>query len=165
MNLSSHANLPLLVTAPIYAVAFCCVLLTGWASDKFSKQRGLIIAGWLTVSLVCSVIVACVYDFTARYALLVFVASGVVTANAMSLAFASSSFGSMRPEVRGVSLAVVNGLANASGIYGAYLFPGEDGPKYLMGFGVVAGLCGFAGCVYCVAHVLMRNDKGTSRRY
>lgn len=149
-------NLSFAVTAPIYAVAFFCVIITGWASDKFSQNRGLIIAGWLAVSFTCSTIVACVFDYTARYALLVFVASGVVTANAMSLAFASSSFGSMPQAVRGVSLATVNALANLAGVYGAYLFPAEDGPKYLKGFGVVAGLCGFAAMVYCAAHVLMR---------
>lgn len=144
------------MTAPIYAVAFFCVIITGWLSDKFKQNRGLIIAGWLALSFTCCIIVACVFNYTARYALLVFVASGILTANAMSLAFASSSFGSMRQETRGVSLAVVNGVANLAGVYGAYLFPAEDGPKYLKGFGVVAGLCGFAVVVYCVAHVLMR---------
>lgn len=144
------------MVVPIYAVAFVFVLVTGYFSDKYHQYRGLIIAGWVCVSSVCAIIVCAVYNYTARYVLLVFMASGLLTGNAMSLAFASSTFGPMRQETRAVSLAFVNGLANLSGIYGAYLFPSKDMPKYLMGFGVVAGLSGFCVIVYSAAHVLIR---------
>jgi hypothetical protein len=39
---------------------------------------------------------------------------------------------------------------------GAYLFPAEDKPKYLLGFGVIAGMCAFGVMVYALAHVLFR---------
>jgi len=39
---------------------------------------------------------------------------------------------------------------------GAYLFPAEDKPKYLLGFGVIAGMCAFGVMVYTLAHVLFR---------
>lgn len=39
---------------------------------------------------------------------------------------------------------------------GAYLFPAEDRPKYLLGFGVIAGMCAFGVMVYALAHVLFR---------
>jgi hypothetical protein len=38
----------------------------------------------------------------------------------------------------------------------AYLFPEEDRPKYLLGFGVIAGMCAFGVMVYALAHVLFR---------
>lgn len=43
-----------------------------------------------------------------------------------------------------------------NGFAGAYLFPAEDQPKYLLGFGVIAGMCAFGVMVYALAHVLFR---------
>lgn len=41
-------------------------------------------------------------------------------------------------------------------LIGAYLFPAEDRPKYLLGFGVIAGMCAFGVMVFALAHVLFR---------
>lgn len=70
-------------------------------------------------SLICSIAVCAVYDYTARYALLVLMASGLWTTNGMSLAYASSAFSSMHPQTRGISLALVNALGNLAQIYGS----------------------------------------------
>jgi hypothetical protein len=39
---------------------------------------------------------------------------------------------------------------------GAYLFPSEDAPKYLLGFGVISGMMAFGVVVYISAHILFR---------
>ena len=106
--------------------------------------------------MVCSIVVCTVYNYTARYVLLVFMSSGLLSSNGLSLAYASSTFAPMQPETRGVSLAIVNAVANLSGIYGAYLFPSKDAPKYHMGFGVISGLSALGVVVYASAHVLFR---------
>lgn len=144
------------MVVPIYAVAFVVILITGYLNDVYPTVRGVAIAALLGVSTVCSIIVCAVYNYTARYVLLVFIASCLLTANGLSLAYASSTFAPMKEEIRAVNLAVVNGLANLSGIYGAYLFPSDDSPKYLMGFGVIAGLSGLGVVIYSSAHVLVR---------
>lgn len=144
------------MVVPIYAVAFVCVAITGYFSDKFPLQRGAIIACWLSVSLTCSVVICVVYSFTARYALLVIMAAGLWSTNGLSLSYASSTFGSMPQETRAVSLALVNALGNLAQIYGAYLFPSDDAPKYLLGFGVISGMCAFGVFIYALAHVLLR---------
>lgn len=89
-------------------------------------------------------------------------ASGLLSGNALSLAYASSTFAPMRQETRAVSLAFLNGLANLSQIYGAYLFPSQDAPKYIMGFGVISGLCALCMVIYSVAHVLLRKYPAKS---
>jgi hypothetical protein len=109
--------------------------------------------------MVTSIAVCTVYNFTARYALLVLMAAGLWASNALSLSFASSSFGSMAPEVRAVALALVNAMGNLAQIYGAYLFPSEDAPKYLKGFGVITGMLGFGVGVYTVMQVLVRRKE------
>ena len=156
------------------AVAFVAVVITGYFGDKFPSLRGLIISGWLTCSLTCAVIICAVYNFKARYALLVVMAAGLWATNACALSYAASTFSDMPRETRGVALALVNALGNLAQIYGyvlepkcsserrtdllhsAYLFPEEDRPKYLLGFGVIACMCAFGVMVYALAHVLFR---------
>jgi len=144
------------VVVPIYSVAFISVLVTGYLNDKIPNYRGLAIASWLTLSTICSVVICAVYNFTARYVLLVFMASGLLSSNALSLAYSASTFAPMSQEARGVSLAFVNGVASLSQIYGAYLFPSQDSPKYLMGFGVISGLGAVGIAIYSLAHVFIR---------
>ncbi|KAK2766586.1 vitamin H transporter [Colletotrichum kahawae] len=147
------------MTVPIYAFAFVCTAITGYFGDKIPDHRGLVIAGWLAFSMITSIIVCVVYNFTARYILLVLMAAGLWASNAMSLSFASSTFGSMDAEVRAIALALMNALGNLAQIYGAYLFPTDDAPKYLMGFGVISGMLGFGTVVYVIMHILVRRWK------
>ncbi|KAL3420587.1 hypothetical protein PVAG01_07032 [Phlyctema vagabunda] len=144
------------MTVPIYIFAFICTAITGYYCDRIPNMQGVVIACWLTFSMITSIAVCVVYNFTARYILLVLMAAGLWASNALSLSFASSTFGSMEPEVRAIALAVVNALGNLAQIYGAYLFPSEDAPKYLKGFGVISGLLGFGVVVYISMHILLR---------
>ncbi|KAK5114944.1 hypothetical protein LTR62_002103 [Meristemomyces frigidus] len=144
------------MVVPIYAVAFVCVVTTGYFSDKFPRQRGLIIASWLSIAMICSIIICVVYNVKARYVLLVFMAAALWSSNGLALSYASSTFGAMPQEVRAVALAMVNALGNLAQIYGAYLFPSGDAPKYLLGFGVISGMAAFGIAVYAIAHVVLR---------
>ncbi|KAL8677488.1 MAG: hypothetical protein Q9186_006087 [Xanthomendoza sp. 1 TL-2023] len=144
------------MTVPIYAVAFVCNAFTGYVADKVPAHRGMIISGWLTLSLCCSVATTIVTDFKARYVLLVFMAAGLWSSNALSLSFASSSFAHMSREGRAVSLAFVNAMGNLAQIYGAYLFPGENAPRYIMGFSVVSAMCALGVGVYGITHLVAR---------
>ena len=141
---------------PIYAVAFVAVAVSGYVCDKIPQYRGIVIAGWLTLSLICSIVICVVYNFVARYVLLVLMAAGLWASNGLSLSFAASTFGSMQQETRAVSLAFVNAMGNLAQIYGSYLFPADDAPKYLMGFGVISGMCGLGVATYAVAQILLR---------
>jgi hypothetical protein len=97
-----------------------------------------------------------VYNFKARYALLVIMASGLWASNGLALSYASVTFGEMPNETRAISLAFVNAMGNLAQIYGAYLFPSNNAPKYLLGFGVISGLC-FTGVVsYAALFVFLR---------
>ncbi|KAI8314319.1 MFS transporter prlL [Colletotrichum sp. SAR11_59] len=147
------------MTVPIYAFAFVCTAITGYFGDKIPDHRGLVIAAWLAFSMITSIIVCVVYNFTARYVLLVLMAAGLWASNAMSLSLASSTFGSMDAEVRAIALALMNALGNLAQIYGACLFPTDDAPKYLMGFGVISGMLGFGTVVYVIMHILVRRWK------
>lgn len=62
------------MTAPIYAVAFVCTAITTYFADRVSNHRGLLISSWLAFALITAICVCTVFDFTARYALLVLMA-------------------------------------------------------------------------------------------
>lgn len=87
-------------------------------------------------------------------------AAGLWASNAISLSYAGATFGDMKPEVRGIALALVNALGNLAQIYGAYLFPADDKPKYLLGFGVISGMLGIGVTVYIIMHILTRRKDG-----
>lgn len=112
--------------------------------------------GWLTVSLCCSVGTTIATNFQARYVLLVFMTAGLWSSNALSLSFASSTFANMSRQSRAVSLAFVNAMGNLAQIYGAYLFPSEDAPRYIMGFSVICAMCALGIGVYGFLYVVAR---------
>lgn len=143
------------MTVPIYIAAFVCTFFNSIFMDRVPQYRGLSLTVWMSIAMICSIVTCGVYNFHARYALLVLMASALWASNALSLAYASTTFGSMNQEVRGISLAIVNAMGNLAQIYGAYLFPDVDAPKYLMGFGVISGMC-FTGVVsYFVLQVML----------
>ncbi|KAI5251619.1 MFS general substrate transporter [Aureobasidium subglaciale] len=144
------------MVVPIYAVSFVAVVCSGIIMDRYHQYRGFAIAGWLSLSTICAIVVCVVYNFTARYVLLIFLASGLWASNALGLSYASSTFCDMEQETKGVALALVNALGNLASIYGAYLFPHVDAPKYLKGFGVVSGMCGLGVMIYIAAHILLK---------
>ncbi|KAJ5297249.1 Cysteine desulfurase [Penicillium atrosanguineum] len=144
------------LTIPIYGVAFVCTAITAYISDKVPSWRGLIIAAWLAFSLACSIIVCAVYNYTARYVLLVLMATGLWATNGGTLAYASSAFAGLHPQARGVSLALVNALGNLAQIYGSYLFPDSDTPKYIMGFSVISAMLALGVIVFLLLHIWFR---------
>ncbi|KAK5076233.1 hypothetical protein LTR51_001913 [Lithohypha guttulata] len=149
------------MTVPIYVVAFVCTAFSGLFCDRIPEWRGLVIAGWLSLSLVTAIVVCVVYDFTTRYAMLVIMAAGLWASNALALSFASSTFGSMDAEVRAIALATVNAFGNLAQIYGSWLFPSDDAPKYLLGFGVISGMLGVGVLTYVLLHILLsRRNTG-----
>ncbi|CAG8372394.1 unnamed protein product [Penicillium salamii] len=145
-----------LLTVPIYGVAFVATGITSYYGDKVPSWRGLIIASWLAFSLICSILVCTIYNFTARYVLLVLIAAGLWSTNGGTLAYASSAFAGMHPQARGVSLAMVNALGNLAQIYGSYLFPEDDSPKYIMGFSVISAMLAVGVAVFLFLQIWLR---------
>ncbi|KAH7018198.1 putative vitamin H transporter [Microdochium trichocladiopsis] len=155
-GLGYTAHIAQYMTVPIYGAAFVVTLATGVVMDRYPQNRGLVLGGWLTFAMLCSVVICAVYNFTARYVLLVLMASALWAANGLAISYGSSTFGYMAPEVRAIALAFINAMGNLAQIYGSYLFPSSGAPKYLMGFGVISGLC-FTGVVsYLTIHVVLR---------
>ncbi|KAK9453597.1 major facilitator superfamily domain-containing protein [Dipodascopsis uninucleata] len=149
------------MTVPLYAVAFVCNLCTSYFSDrKLRPYRGYVTAAWLVVLTVCSIIFTCVYNNTARYVLLVFMTSAVWSTTAATLAYASSSYSYMPHEARAIALAFTNGFGTSATIYGAFLFPAKDSPKYLMAFSLISALSFLGIFVFLALQILLVRYPG-----
>jgi hypothetical protein len=146
------------MTVPLYVVAFAIAVPTCILADRIPAYRPLLAGVALTLGSLFCALTAGIYAYIPRYVFLCFINSAIWTANPLSLSYASVSMGPLHPETRAISLAIINGMGNLAQIYGSYLFPNEDAPKYLIGFGTYAGLLVFGACVYSCAFFLFKKS-------
>ncbi|EJT75873.1 nicotinamide mononucleotide permease [Gaeumannomyces tritici R3-111a-1] len=163
------------MVVPIYGSAFVATVCVGWVADRhLRRRRPILAAACMTLATACALaVVGCAHAspgaaFAGRYALLVVMASALWAANALALSIASITFLAAFPGEdgvgpRAVGLALVNAMGNLAQIYGAYLFPSEDAPGYLLGFGVIAGMCFVGLSAFASLEVLLRKRPGAAK--
>ena len=147
------------MTVPIWVVGFVFSLASGLLGDRIPRLRPLIIIGGNGLLTIMAVLTCAVYDFKARYVFLAFMTGGVWGAFSQTLAYIAELFGEALPEVRAFSIGVMAATAQTGNIYGAYLFPAENAPKHLLGFGLVAGTAGACAILFALIHWLDRQRK------
>lgn len=151
------------MTVPLYVSAFLIAVPTAIFADRIYAYRPVLCAGSLLLGALFCALSAGIYAYIPRYVFLVFINSMIWTANPLALSYASVSMGPLDPETRAISLALVNAMGNLAQIYGSYLFPAEDAPKYLVGFGTYAGLLALGGAIYVTAFFLLRKSPFKSK--
>ncbi|RSL97726.1 hypothetical protein CDV31_012906 [Fusarium ambrosium] len=145
------------MTSPIYFTAFaiavpCCIM-----ADRWPRRRVYFVTSAMFMGTAFCILMTTVMVDVPRYIFLCFLTACIWTANPIAESFASSSMASIKPEVRAISLAFINSMANLAQIYGSYLMPSWDAPRHAIGFGTFAGLLFTGGCIYaCAMVVLMR---------
>lgn len=127
------------MTVPLWAVGFVCSIAAGLIADRTPQHRALLISAWLSSTVILSIVICVVYNFTARYVLLTFMTGGVWAAFSQTMALCAELFQDVPPEVRALTLGIMSMASNIGNVYGAYLWPKEHAPKYLLGFGMAAG--------------------------
>lgn len=142
------------MTIPIYGSAFILNLLVAFFSDRYMKWRGAYLSILLLAAGVFSIVVVTHYEYKTRYAMLCLMASALWAANALALSYAATTLSDKDSKTRSVGLSLINALGNLAQIYGSYLFPSKDSPKYLMGFGVITGMCFLGGIIYGILAVI-----------
>ncbi|RMJ03386.1 hypothetical protein CDV36_015087 [Fusarium kuroshium] len=143
------------MTSPIYFTAFaiavpCCIM-----ADRWPRRRVYFVTSAMFMGTVFCILMTTVMIDVPRYIFLCFLTACIWTANPIAESFASSSMASIKPEVRAISLAFINSMANLAQIYGSYLMPSWDAPRHAIGFGTFAGLLFTGGCIYAGAMVVL----------
>lgn len=133
----------LLLAAPPYVCATLASITISASSDRRSERAFHIILPIL-VGMAGFILAASTPNFTARYISLFLMLSGVYGSYTVALAWISSTL--PRPmEKRAAALAIVNTVGNFAQIYSPYLYPKEDGPRYLGA--MIANACFCLACV------------------
>jgi hypothetical protein len=161
--ISSIRQLTLTVTVPLYVSAFLIAVPTAIFADRIYAYRPIICATSMLLGALFCALSAGIYAYIPRYVFLVFINSMIWTANPLALSYASVSMGPLDPETRAISLAMINGMGNLSQVYSSYLFPAEDAPKYLKGFGTYCGCLALGAGIYIAAFFLLRKSPFKSK--
>ncbi|ORY71930.1 major facilitator superfamily domain-containing protein [Pseudomassariella vexata] len=126
-RLGFSSTITLVLTCPPYLLSSFFGYLVGWTSGRYNERTWHITFS-MGAALVGFVISCATLNFGARYLACFLFASGAYAVNSVILGWA-------------VSLSIVNVVANASYIYTAYLYPKNDGPRYLI---AMSSNCAFA---------------------
>jgi hypothetical protein len=88
---------------------------------------------------------------------------GAVSAYQIIVSWVANSF--PRPLVkRSSAIAIGNCVANAASIYGSYMYPSSDGPRYIPGSGANAAICLSIICLTLVLRYVHKWENGKLER-
>ncbi|KAI6353946.1 hypothetical protein MCOR25_008819 [Pyricularia grisea] len=94
-----------------------------------------------------------------RYIAYFIFAAGAYSVNSVIIGWASNSC-SQTKEKKAVVLAITNVAGQIGYIYGAYIWPDSDGPRYTIGFSASAAFAlGSIACAWWIRLMLIRENK------
>ncbi|KAM7192184.1 Major facilitator superfamily domain containing protein [Rhypophila sp. PSN 637] len=147
---AQYMTIPIWLVALAWAVGICIL------ADRVSPSRALILSISAACSMIIMIAVCCVYGFVERYILLVIMGAGIWPTLPLGVSFAATTFRDMEPNARTIAFTFTGIGAQLGNVYGAYLFPAEAAPKYLFGFGAMAGTQLAASIVFLTAYLLLK---------
>ncbi|KAJ6589217.1 MFS general substrate transporter [Mycena capillaripes] len=138
-NLGFTGNKAQFMTVPIYAVTLVLELLVAYSSDRFKERPYHVAAPACLAGLMYALSIG-IKNHTAQYVFLCFGLGGTWSALPIVLAWTPNVI-TYPNEKRAVAQAFVNMVANLSSIYGAYLWPANDAPRYVTGLATTSAFC------------------------
>lgn len=128
------------MTIPSYAFATVCILAACFLADRI-KNIWPVLAGLSGFGFIFFIATTVVTDGTTRYALAIFAFGAIYGCSPLTKTWVSQTL-SHPAEKRAIAIALINGIGNASSIYGSFLWPDNDRPRYLTGFGTTTAWMG-----------------------
>ncbi|KAI1255756.1 hypothetical protein MGN70_002496 [Eutypa lata] len=136
-DLNFTDTVALLLACPPYFFACITALLLAWSSGRYHERTWHITIGF-AVAIVGFVIAASTTNTAGRYVACFVFAAGAFAVNSVITGWIATTL-SQSQEKKAVALAAANVCAQIGQIYGPYLWPKTDGPRYLIGFSASAG--------------------------
>ncbi|KAL5424051.1 hypothetical protein PMIN06_002445 [Paraphaeosphaeria minitans] len=157
-TLGFNRTITLVLTCPPFLFAGAAGILTGWSSGRLHERTWHITAG-LFVAIVGFVIAASTMNTAGRYIACFIFPVGAYSVNSVIIGWASSTL-SQTKEKKAVVLAMTNVGGQIGYIYGAYLWPDSDSPRYGIGFGASAGFALLSiACAWAIRVMLIKENK------
>ncbi|WWD07294.1 hypothetical protein V865_005391 [Kwoniella europaea PYCC6329] len=119
-------------TIPLYAAAFVFILGFCFAADRLRKKPEAIILA-SSMGVIFFIIVVATTKHMVQYVFLILAFGCVYALPPLILTWVPNIIGHPA-EVRGATIALVNALGNSASIYGVFLWPKTDAPRYIPGF-------------------------------
>ena len=114
-------------TIPLYAAAFCFILVFCFGADRFQRKPLFIcIAAWF--GTLCFILTVVMTNKTGQYVTLIFAFGAVYALPPLILTWVPNVI-SFPVQKRAVAIALVNALGNSASIYGVFLWPAKDAPR------------------------------------
>ncbi|KEF61203.1 uncharacterized protein A1O9_02768 [Exophiala aquamarina CBS 119918] len=156
-TLGFSTTVTLVMTCPPFLFAGAAGILFGWSSGRYHERTWHITTG-LFIAIVGFVIAASTLNTAGRYIACFIFPVGAYAVNSVIIGWASSTLAQTK-EKKAVVLAMTNVGGQIGYIYGAYLWPKGDSPRYGIGFGASAGfaLCSI-GCAWWMRILLKREN-------
>ena len=148
----------LLLTAPVWFGTFLVSLFVTWTSGK-TGDRSIHIICLMLVSTIGNAIVVGTTKTAPRFFAMFLMPMGAVSAYQILITWVANSF--PRPMVkRSASIAICNMIGNAANIYGSFMYPTPDGPRYIPGGSANACICFAVALVALLIRIiLIRENK------
>ncbi|PPQ68912.1 hypothetical protein CVT26_001849 [Gymnopilus dilepis] len=122
------------MTIPIYAVAFVGILVLCFLSD-WRKERANYITWAGIIAMISFIVTVASNNDKVKYAFLCFAVGAVYASCPLTLLWVSGII-DHPAEKRAIAIALVNALGNSASIYGSFMWPAEDAPRYISGFAI-----------------------------
>ncbi|VUC29948.1 unnamed protein product [Clonostachys rosea] len=150
------------MTVPIWATGIVFLLIFPTLSDRTGNRQWFIVGG-LSTAFISSVVCVSQQHNVVRYVFLCFYIAGLYTTLPLILNWASETM-NKPAEKRAVIIAMVNCVGSISSIYGGYLWPSADAPKYTKGFATVSTFIGIGVILAIILPFLIRLLPKTSTK-
>ncbi|KAF2187051.1 major facilitator superfamily protein [Zopfia rhizophila CBS 207.26] len=157
-TLGFNTTITLVLTCPPFLFAGAAGILFGWSSGRFHERTWHITVG-LSVAIIGFCMAAASLMTPVRYIACFIFAIGAYSVNSVIIGWASSTL-SQTKEKKAVVLAITNVGGQIGYIYGAYLWPKSDSPRYAIGFGTSAGFALLSLlCAWWMRFLLKRENR------
>lgn len=148
----------LLLTCPPFIFAAASGIGFGRSSGGMHERTWHITVG-LGLAIIGFAIAASTMTTGGRYTACFIFTLGAYSVNSVIIGWASSTLGQTK-EKKAVVLAMTNVAGQIGYIYGAYLWPKTDGPRYSIGFGASAGFALLSiACAWAIRITLKRENQ------
>ncbi|KAI9739067.1 MAG: hypothetical protein M1834_007279 [Cirrosporium novae-zelandiae] len=124
----------LLLTAPPYLLCVITAGLTAWSADR-TGERYFHVTIPIYVAIIANVIAATTTAVAPRYLSMMLMIPGVYSSYSVVLAWISNSM--PRPvEKRAAALAAINAVGNCANIFGSFMYPSSQAPRYVVAMSI-----------------------------
>ncbi|KAN0096682.1 MFS general substrate transporter [Hyaloscypha variabilis] len=130
----------LLLTAPPYLIGTIAILINAWHADK-TGERYLHIVLPPVIAIISFIIAVTTTAFAPRYFAMCIMVGAIYSGYVVTLSWISNVL-PRPPAKRAAALAGINALSNVCQIYSPFLYPSNDGPRYVKAMAVNLSMSG-----------------------